>query len=36
MQCAHPVSFRARVALKTRPKRGALVGYGDRIAEVRG
>jgi hypothetical protein len=28
------VSSRARLLLKTRPKRGALVRYGDRIAEV--
>jgi len=27
---------RARLLLKTRPKRGALVRYGDRIAEVLG
>jgi len=30
------VSSRARLLLKTRPKRGALVRYGDRIAEVLG
>ncbi|QIE30298.1 hypothetical protein [Caballeronia sp. SBC2] len=31
-----PVSSRARFLLKARPKRGALVRYGDRIAEVLG
>ena len=30
------VISRARLLLKTRPKRGALVRYGDRIAEVLG
>ena len=30
------ISSRARLLLKTRPKRGALVRYGDRIAEVLG
>ena len=30
------VSPRARLLLKTRPKRGALVRYRDRIAEVLG
>ena len=30
------VSPCARLLLKTRPKRGALVRYGDRIAEVLG
>src|SRR5260370_41556984 len=30
------VSSRARLLLKARPKRGALVRYGDRIAEVLG
>jgi len=29
-------SSRARLSLKTRPKRGALVRYGDRIVEVLG
>ena len=29
-------SSRALVLLKTRPKRGSLVRYGDRIAEVLG
>ena len=30
------VSSRARFLLKARPKRGELVRYGDRIAEVLG
>jgi hypothetical protein len=30
------VSSRSHLLLKTRPKRGALVRYGDRIAEVLG
>jgi hypothetical protein len=30
------VSSRVRLLLKSRPKRGALVRYGDRIAEVLG
>jgi len=30
------VSARARLLLKTRPKRSALVRYDDRIAEVLG
>jgi len=30
------LSSRARLLLKARPKRGALVRYGDRIAEVLG
>ena len=30
------VCSRARLSLKTRPKRGALVRYGDGIAEVLG
>ncbi|CAN7787051.1 hypothetical protein LJR034_008751 [Caballeronia sp. LjRoot34] len=30
------VSSRARLLLKVRPKSGALVRYGDRIAEVLG
>jgi hypothetical protein len=30
------VSSRARLQVKARPKRGALVRYGDRIAEVLG
>jgi hypothetical protein len=29
-------SSRSHLPLKTRPKRGALVRYGDRIAEVLG
>jgi hypothetical protein len=36
MQRIKHVSARARLLLKTRPKRGALVRYGDRIAEVLG
>jgi hypothetical protein len=31
-----PVRSRARLLLKTRPKRGALVRYGDRIVQVLG
>jgi hypothetical protein len=31
-----PVSSGARLLPKARPKRGALVRYGDRIAEVLG
>jgi hypothetical protein len=30
------VDFLARPLMKARPKRGALVHYGDRIAEVMG
>ena len=30
------VGYRVSPVLKTRPKRGALVRYGDRIAEVLG
>jgi hypothetical protein len=36
MPRAKPVASRARLLLKVRLKRGALVRYGDRIAEVLG
>jgi hypothetical protein len=36
MPHAKPVASRARLLLKVRLKRGALVRYGDRIAEVLG
>jgi len=36
MPRAKRVSARARLVLKTRPKRGALMRYDDKIAEVLG
>lgn len=36
MPRANRVSPRARLMLKARPARGALVRYGDRIAQVLG
>jgi hypothetical protein len=36
MPRAKPVASRARLLLKARPKRGALVRYSDRIAEALG